>query len=1134
MYVAVMTVEEKIGFCTLCRSRCGSINTVDNDRLISVRPAAGHPTGKAMCTKGKAAPELVHNPRRILHPMRRTRPKTEANPGWERISWDEAMGEVAQRLGRVRREHGAESVAFGVTTPSGTPLCDSIEWIQRFIRLFGSPNSCYAIEVCNWHKDFAHMFTFGCSIPTADYAHSDLIMLWGHNPANVWLSQAAAISQGRSHGAKMIVIDPRCTALAGQADHWLRVRPGTDAALALGLAHIILKEQGYDKEFVRGWTNAPLLVRDDTGLFLREREVDAGAARNRPLAWDTERHCAAPYDASVDQTRTGAGFAMMGNYVVNGVACRPAFQHFSQACEPYTPERTASITWVAEADIRAAARTIMESSRIAYHAWTGVGQHTNATQTERAIATLYALTGSFDKEGGNVLWNRQPVNSVNTLDLLPEAQRAKALGLDRKPLGPPAQGWITPHDLYTAILDGDPYPVKAFMGFGSNPLMAHGDVERARQAFEQLEFHVHCDLFETPTTQYADILLPINTPWEREGLRVGFEISGDAEELVQLRQRMVSPRGESRSDNDVVFELATRLGMGKDFFNGNLEAGWNHILSPLGIDIATLRLHPEGVRRPLPQSFQKYADQTDHGVRGFATETGRVELYSEKLLRHGYPAVPKFEEPADHPGSTSNFPYVLSSAKSGYYCHSQHRGLVSLRKRAPFPQIEMHSQLAGKHDIQDGDWCVAATRTGQARFKAKLNDSLDPRVLVAEYGWWQACDDLGQPGYEISGRGGSNFNALVGSDHADPVSGAAPHRSQMCTIALDPAIDPHRRRWAGYRPVRVAALQREPGDVTRVTLEALDAGLLPDYQAGQYISIRFSSVPGHGEVTRTYSLTGAAEQANRNTYQIAVKRVRDGILSNHIADNLQCGDIVRMQAPGGNFVIPIRIAQPVVLIAGGIGITPFISYLESLPSMASPPEVVLHYANINSSTHAFKTRLEELATRLPCLTLINYYEAPLAEDRVGADYQSLGRISSCSIQEHYIERRARFYMCGPGPMMSAVTEALAARGVPKFDVFKEEFRAPAAPMPGGAQKFNVHFARSQCKATWSPADGSLLAFGEALGISMPSGCRVGQCESCVLDILSGQVRHLSPMADATEDKCFTCRAIPGSDLVLDI
>src|SRR5690606_413680 len=137
-----MTVQEKTGFCTLCRSRCGSIYTVENDRLISARPAAGHSTGKAMCTKGKAAPELVHNPHRLLHPMRRTRPKGDPDPGWQRISWDEALDEVAQRLGELRRLHGAEAVAFGVTTPSGTPLCDSIEWVERFIRIFGSPNTC--------------------------------------------------------------------------------------------------------------------------------------------------------------------------------------------------------------------------------------------------------------------------------------------------------------------------------------------------------------------------------------------------------------------------------------------------------------------------------------------------------------------------------------------------------------------------------------------------------------------------------------------------------------------------------------------------------------------------------------------------------------------------------------------------------------------------------------------------------------------------------------------------------------------------------------------------------------------------------------------------------------------------------
>ena len=1132
-----MTVQEKTGFCTLCRSRCGSIYTVEDDRLIGARPAAGHPTGKAMCTKGKAAPELVHNPHRLLYPMRRTRPKGDPDPGWQRISWEEALDEVAQRLGEVRRLHGAETVAFGVTTPSGTPLCDSIEWIERFIRIFGSPNTCYATEICNWHKDVAHAFTFGCGIPAADYANSDLIMLWGHNPANVWLSQAAAISQGRSHGARMIVIDPRCTALAGQAEHWLRVRPGTDAALALGLAHLLLRHGRFDEGFVRAWTNAPLLVREDNGLFLREADVRADADDDVFMVWDERLGAARPYDRHRDYSgEPASGLALRGEYMVEGIACRPAFQHFADACDAYTPERVAAITWVPEAEIRAAAEAIMAARKIAYHAWTGVGQHSNASQTERAIATLYALTGCFDTEGGNVVYNRQPANRVNSIDLLPETQRLKALGLESRPLGPPATGWITARDLYDAIIDAEPYQVRAFMGFGSNPVVAHADPERAREAFSKLDFHVHCDLFETPTTRYADIVLPVNTPWEREGLRIGFEVSAEAEEHVQLRQRMISPRGESQSDNDIVFQLATRLGMGEAFFGGDLEAGWNHMLAPLGLDVETLRKQPEGVRRPLQQARRKYAAMGDKGINGFATPTGRVELYSEKLHRHGYPPVPRFVEPAEHPAAAeaADYPYVLSSTKSGYYCHSQHRIIASLRKRAPFPVVEIHSQLAARHGVRDGDWMLVTTRSGRARFKARFNDSLHPGVLIAEYGWWQACDDLGQPGYPVSGPESSNFNALASSEHADPLSGSVPHRSLMCNIALDPLLDTHRRRWNGFRPFRVTGLQPESNSVTCLEFEPVDNGLLPDYQPGQHVAVRIASVPAHGEVTRTYSLVGAARQAERRSYRIAVKHVPGGALSGYVAENLRRGDVVRLQAPGGSFVMPLVSSLPVVLIAGGVGITPFLSYLESLALADAPPEVVLHYANQNSRSHAYKARLHELNERLDNLTLINYYESPLVGDRVGDDYQRVGRISSCAISDDYIKRRARFYMCGPQPMMQAVTDALVKRGVPAFDIFKEEFRSPAAPIPASRQKFHVHFARSQCKATWSSADGTLLAFAEALGIAMPSGCRVGQCESCMLDVLSGRVRHLVPMAEAAEDKCFTCQAIPGSDLVLDI
>ena len=1132
MISAVMTVEEKTGFCTLCRSRCGTINLVEDDRLISVRPAVDHPTGKAMCTKGKAAPEPVHNPRRILHPMRRTRPKGDADPGWARISWEEALGEVAGQLGRIRDESGAEAVAFGVSTPSGTPLCDSIDWIERFIRLFGSPNICYATEICNWHKDYAHKFTFGCGIPTADYANSDLILLWGHNPANVWLSQAAAISAGRLRGAKMIVIDPRCTALAGQADHWLRVRPGTDAALALGLAHLLLADKGYDQHFVHDWTNATLLVRDDNGLFLREADLWPQSTGNRYVAWSLAHNQAVPKDDT--SPRDGKSLALQGDYVVNGIACRPAFQHFSDACAMYTPDYVERITWVPADDLRAAARTLMTSRKVAYHSWTGIGQHTNASQTERAVATLYALTGCFDVKGGNVLWNQQPANRVNSLDLLPKTQRAKALGLDRKPLGPPAQGWVAAHDLYNAVIDGDPYRVRAFLAFGSNPVVGQGDVDRAHEAFKKLEFHAHCDLFETPTSTFADILLPINTPWEREGLRVGFEISAAAQELVQLRQQMVPAQGETRSDNDVVFDLAVRLGMEKDFFGGSLDAGWNHILQPLGLDVDKLRKHPEGIRRPLTQSYQKYADRTANGLRGFATETGLVELYSEKLLRHGYPPVPEYVEPADNPGNQPGFPYVLSSAKSGYYCHSQHRSLPSLRKRAPFPQIEIHSQVGEKHDIRDGDWVVVATRIGQARLKTKFNDSLHPGVLIADYGWWQACDDLGRPAYPSIGPLSSNINLLVSGVHADPLSGSVPHRSLMCSIKLDPGLDLNRRSWTGYRPFRVSKLDRESEDVISITLTAADGGKLPDYLPGQHLSARLANIPPHGEVTRTYSLSGPAIKPERTSYRISVKHIPDGIMSTHLSGALHVGDTVRLQSPSGSFIIPPQTDLPLVLLAGGIGITPFMSYLETLAQQDHMPEVILHYANLNSKTHAFKSRLDELQALLPRLTVLNYYEQPLASDRSKRDYHYLGRITTSVISRQLIQSRARFYICGPTEMMQSLADGLVERGVPKFDVFKEEFRSPTRPSPGGNRSFTVRFARSQCQATWNAGDGSLLEFGEALGIAMPSGCRVGQCESCVLDIITGNVRHVTSVINSDEGKCFACQAIPSSDLVLDL
>ncbi|SAK66396.1 molybdopterin-dependent oxidoreductase [Caballeronia ptereochthonis] len=1131
-----MEAQEKKGYCTLCRSRCGTVNVVRGGIMAEVRPDRDHPTGHAMCLKGKSAPELVHSPHRVLHPMRRTAPKGADDPGWVRIGWEEALDEIAAKLDALRREHGAETVAFGVTTPSGTPMSDSIDWVERFIWSYGSPNICYATEICNWHKDVAHMFTFGCGMPTADYRNADVILLWGTNPANTWLAQADAIAQARREGARLIVADPRPTALAREADVWLRVRPGTDAALAMGIAREMIATQRFDESFVRAWTNAPLLVRRDDGHFLRERDIDPHALRNRYLIWNAAHDRAEALGEEGDTSP--ADFALSGLHTIASIDCEPAFACYLRALDAYTPDHVEAITGVAPDELKRAAELLAPGRRIAYHAWSGVGQQANATQTERAIATLYALTGAFDTRGSNREFARQPANAVSTYALLSPQQRAKALGLAERPLGPPAQGWVTARDMYRAIIEGEPYKVRALFAFGTNPLVSQPDSARAHEALSALEFHVHCDLYETPSSRYADIFLPVNTPWEREGLRIGFEIDERAVELVQLRQRMVAPRGESRADYDIVFELATRLGMREAFFGGSIEAGWNHMLAPLGLDVETLRAHPEGIYRPLEQREKQYAMATPDGVRGFRTETLRVELYSEKLLRHGYPPVPVHVPPAGLAPDARDpkYPYVLTSTKNGYYCHSQHRGVTRLRRRAPCPVVEMSASLAKRKGVESDDWVILSTAQGTARFVARIEAALADDVLIAEYGWWQACDELGMKGYPALGEGNSNFSNLVSSEKHDPLSGSMPMRALACDIEPDPLFDRARRAWQGWREFVVAKLEDEAEGVRTVTFTAKDGGALPDYLPGQHVTVHVPTLGARG-TTRAYSLVGPASEPARHSYTISVRHQLEGAMSGHIHRALEIGDRVDLRAPGGTFILPMRSRQPVVMFAGGIGITPFIAYLESLArvtSMNRRPEAWLFYANRHGASHAFRGRIGALREAWRGLHVFDCYAHPrMGEDVAGRDYDRAGYLDASSVDDALIRRRARFYLCGPEPMMAAITEGLLARGVPAFDIFKEAFRSPSEPRADETQRFTVEFVRSKKSAQWTPKDGSLLAFAEGLGIALPSGCRVGQCESCAVRVAAGTTGHLSGNAPDEPDMCFACQAIPLSDLVVE-
>jgi len=281
-------------FCPLCASRCGCEAVVEDGHLLAIEPDPTHPTGKALCAKGRASPALVEAPDRLLHPVRRTRPKGDPDPGWRRISWDEALGETAAAMRRIASESGPEAVAFAVTTSSGTAISDAQPWVDRLINAFGSPNNCNAWEICAWHRQYARAFTTGTGIGMPDYARAGCILLWGHNPSTSLLAAATRIAEARTRGAKLLVIDPRHIGFAVKADCWLRVRPGTDAALALAITGVMIDAGWFDGEFLRDWSNGPFLVREDDGTLLRAAVLAAGGdgfvawdeGRGRPLAYD--------------------------------------------------------------------------------------------------------------------------------------------------------------------------------------------------------------------------------------------------------------------------------------------------------------------------------------------------------------------------------------------------------------------------------------------------------------------------------------------------------------------------------------------------------------------------------------------------------------------------------------------------------------------------------------------------------------------------------------------------------------------------------------------------------------------------------------------------------------------------------
>jgi anaerobic selenocysteine-containing dehydrogenase len=809
-------VKEVRGYCALCTAHCATIATVENGKVTRLDPDDDHPNGGVMCIKGKAAPELVYNPDRLNYPVKRTHPKGDVDPGWQRVSWNEALDEIARRILEIRSRYGAKAIALAKGTRSGTSVDDVERWLGRLLYSIGSPNWVSTTHVCNWHKDTAFSYTFGSNIPTPDLENSKTFLLWGHNPSSTSLILAHDIVQARSRGMKTIVIDPRRIGIGAQADMLLQPRPGTDGALALALIHCLMEESWYDAAFARQWTNGTFLLNTATNRAVTEADLSSNGASNRYIVWDETSNQPVIYSpATGNYEGNRVAPSLFGTRSLKGkngaeISCKPVFERLAEIAAGFAPERSQKIHWVPAEKVWQTALLLAHNRPVSMYMWNGLGQHTNATQTSRAIASLYALIGDFDRQGGNVHFPKLKVNDVSGKEFLPKEASALRVGRERKPLGPPAKpGNCAAYDIFNAILEERPYPIKALLNFGSNTVMSNADSERGREAMKAVEFSVAADLFMTPTAELCDYVLPATSFLEMSNITTAFEHRPRGKTHLQYRSAVVEPLGERRSDTWIIFELAKRLGFGEQFWGGDVEAGYAYELQPSGITLEQLKNAPGGISLPLEPTYEKHAkkspfhapltkgerggfsattnhENTDGAVRGFATPSKKVELYCLPFSANGIAPLPEYVEPAISPVSrpdlATEFPLVLTNAKFTTFVHSQQRALPTLRKSSPQPSADIHPETARLYGVKNKEWMIVESPRGAITVRAHVTPNIVPGIVCCQHGWWQACKELELPGYNPYGPPGANPATLIGTDLADPVSGSLPHRSYLCRV----------------------------------------------------------------------------------------------------------------------------------------------------------------------------------------------------------------------------------------------------------------------------------------------------------------------------------------------------------------
>jgi thiosulfate reductase/polysulfide reductase chain A len=741
--------EIRKSICWGCWMQCGAEAHVDQGRVVGLKGDPDFYTKGFFCDRGTRFTEHLYHPDRVNYPLKRMGERGEGR--WKQISWDQALDEIAEKLKEIKEKYGAEALA----TTGGTARGHQETFKERFLHLFGSPNKASAGQFCRIQTREIAYAIYGADIAAMKPRSGEgegCIVIWGHNPKeSVPVEYHEYRNIKKTGKIKFIVIDPKQTEVVDEfADIWLPIRPGTDAALALGWLNVIINEELYDKEFVEKWCYG--------------------------------------------------------------------FDKLKKRVQEYPPERVAEITWVPKEKIIESARMFAKSKPYTSIPW-GVKtdmQGRNVTSIIHAIAILRAMTGSLNVGGGSPLVGPcQKANGgpdFNYIDMLSSEQRAKQLGAEKhkfwtfpgyelisKAMRPYWNGKICSSympachepDVWQAILTGNPYPIKALIAGGNNPLIAYANAKQIYRALKSphLELFAVVEQWLTPSAMLADYVLPatnwLEMPLLHLGTYTGFQ------DFVAASEQVIPALYERRPDYYFWQGLGKRLEQEK-YWRRTLEEEWEWCIKPL-LDELNMESFEEFVREkrfwfpPFEERYHEKIDPKTGRPKGFGTPTGKIEFCSTILEKLGYDPLPHFEEPAEtllsQPGLSKEYPLILiTGSRFRPFHHSEHRQLPSARKLYPDPTIEIHPDTAKRFGIEEGEWTIVETTWGKIKQRARFSTRIDPRMVDIQHGWWFPEEIPDDPILYRAFESNANVLTTDKDEYCDPPTGALNLSPYLCKV----------------------------------------------------------------------------------------------------------------------------------------------------------------------------------------------------------------------------------------------------------------------------------------------------------------------------------------------------------------